>query len=161
MQFSNSKDFGVLEVLFDDKTRTILNIRTLDVKEPIPGMELFWLFGILALCVPIFNIYMIVRVRRSEYKRKWLKYLAIIVFNVPAITYHAIGGFSLQLSSFQILLGISFQYMGYLNSAWTFGVPLGGLYILWQLKRGKDKPQDFTPAETPIFEEQSSRETLV
>ena len=38
--------------------------------------------------------------------------------------------------------------MGYLNSAWTFGVPLGGLYFLWQLKNGKDKPIEIATIET-------------
>ena len=34
--------------------------------------------------------------------------------------------------------------MGYLGSAWTFGIPLGGLYWLWQLNR---KPEDDVPME--------------
>lgn len=112
----------------------------------------FWLFGLLALCVPIFNIYMMVRVKRSQYKKKWLKYLAIIILNVPAVTYNAVNGLSLQLLSFQILFGISFQYIGYLNSAWTLGIPLGGLYLLWQLKNGKDKPTEFATEEIALFE---------
>jgi len=33
------------------------------------------------------------------------------------------------------LFGISFSYMGYLSSVWTFGIPLGGLYWLWKLKK--------------------------
>lgn len=152
MQFANDKEFGVFQVLFDDNSRKILNIKTLDVKAPIPKMVGFWLFGLLALCVPAFNIYMIVRIKRSQYRKKWLKYLAVIILNVPAITYNAVNGLSLQLLSFQILFGISFQYMGYLNSAWTFGIPLGGLYLLWQLKNGKDKPTEFDTEETALFE---------
>ena len=152
MQFANDKEFGIFQVLFDDNSKKILNIKTLDVKAPIPNMVGFWVFGILALCVPVFNIYMIVRIKRSQYKKKWLKYLAVIILNVPAVTYNAVNGLSLQLLSFQILFGISFQYMGYLNSAWTFGIPLGGLYLLWQLKNGKDKPTEFATEEPALFE---------
>jgi len=66
-----------------------------------------------------------------------LKYIAVIFLNVPAFTYAAVNGFSFNLLSFQFLLGISFSYMGYLNSAWTFGLPLGGLYWFWKLKMKK------------------------
>jgi len=137
MQISNSKEFGVLQVLFDDKSKKVLTIKTLDVKDTIPNMTPFWLFGILAICISIFNIYMIVKIKRSKFKKKWLKYLAIIFLNVPAITYKAVGGLSLGLS-FQILLGISFEFPGYLTSFWTFGIPLGGLYIFWKLQKQKD-----------------------
>lgn len=160
MQYSNDKEFGVLQALFDDKSKKILSIKTLDVKEAIPSMTLFWLFGVLAICIPVFNIYMIVRIKRSEYQKKWQKYLAIIALNVPAITYNAIGGLSFSLLSFQILFGISFEYMGYLNSSWTFGLPLGGLYLLWQLNKGKNKPIKFAPEESTIFEADKVNETV-
>lgn len=135
IEFSNDKEFGVLKVLFDDTSGKILKINALEVKQPIPSMTFFWLFGLLAIVVPIFNIYVIRQVKRSQRNRKWLKYLAIVVFNVPAITYTAVGGLSVQPLNFQILLGISFSYMGYLNSAWTFGLPLGGLYWFWRLRQ--------------------------
>jgi hypothetical protein len=77
-------------------------------------MIYYWLFGILALSVFAFNIYMIRKVRRSSMKKKWQKYLAIIILNVPAIGYKAVGGFFIELFSFQIMLGMSFEKMGYL-----------------------------------------------
>ena len=137
IEFSNDKEFGVFKVLFDDTSRKILNINTLDVKQPIPSMTVFWLFGLLALCVPVFNIYVIRKIKRSELKKKWIKYIAVIFLNVPAFTYAAVNGFSFSLLSFQILLGVSFSYMGYLSSVWTFGLPLGGLYWFWKLKTNK------------------------
>lgn len=153
MQFSNKKDFGVLQVLFDDKSRKIINIKTLDIKAAIPNMTSFWLFGLLAICVPIFNVYMIVRVKRSQYHKKWPKYLAIILLNVPTITYKALGGLSFALLSFQILLGVSFEYMGYINSAWAVGIPVGGLYVLWQLWKGKDKLTQVPSNDRTILQE--------
>lgn len=138
VEFSNKKDFGVLKVLFDDKSKKIINIKTLEVKEQIPSMTVFWLFGLLAICVLLFNIYVIRQVKRSNLEKKWLKYIAILFFNVPALTYNAVNGFSFSLLSFQILFGLSFSFMGYLNSAWTFGIPLGGLYWLWKLRQRSD-----------------------
>jgi len=137
VQFSNEKEFGVFKVLFDDTSRKILNINTLNVKGTIPSMTIFWLYGLIALCVPVFNIYVIRKIKKSELHKKWLKYIAVIFLNVPAFTYAAVNGFSFNLLSFQFLLGISFSYMGYLSSAWTFGLPLGGLYWFWKLKMKK------------------------
>ncbi|GAA3585866.1 hypothetical protein [Snuella lapsa] len=135
IEFSNDTEFGVFEITFDDNSNKILHIKTLDLKEKIPNMIWFWLFGILAICVPIFNIWIIRKIKKSNLKKKWLKYIAVIFLNVPAITYSAIYGLSFNLLSFQILFGISFSYMGYLSSAWTFGIPLGGLYWLWKLNK--------------------------
>ena len=139
IEFNNKKEFGVLEVLFDDKSQKILNIKTLDVKAPIPTMTYFWLFGLLAICIPIFNIYVIRQIKRSDLKKKWLKYIAVIFLNTPAITYAAVSGLSFKLINLQILLGVSFGYMGFLNSYWTFGIPLGGLYWFWKLRQQKNE----------------------
>lgn len=139
VEFNNKKDFGVLKVLFDDESKKILNIKTLDVKAPIPTMTYFWLFGLLAICIPIFNIYVISQINKSELNKKWLKYISVIFINVPALSYAAVNGFSFDLLSFQLFFGISFSYMGFLNSYWTFGIPLGGLYWLWKLRQLKNE----------------------
>lgn len=135
IEFSNDTEFGVFEISFDDHSNKILHIKTLDLKEKIPNMIWFWLFGVFAICVPIFNIWIIRRIKKSNLKKKWLKYIAIICLNVPAISYNSIHGLSLSIVSFQLLFGISFSYMGYLNSVWTFGIPLGGIYWLWKLNK--------------------------
>lgn len=142
IQYCNNTDVGVFEVLFADQSNKIQSIKILDVKEPIPNMIPFWLFGILALCIPAFNIYVIRLVKKSDTRRKWLKYIAVCLFNVPAITYASTGGINFEAFNFQILLGISFNYLGYLNSYWTFGIPLGGLYWLWKIKTNRIKPTD-------------------
>ena len=48
--------------------------------------------------------------------------------------------------------------MGYLNSAWTFGLPLGGLYWFWKLKQKSELTAETeskidNPTETIIEEE--------
>jgi hypothetical protein len=142
VEFNNQKDFGVLQILFDDNSKKILNIKTLDLRAPIPTMTLFWLFGLIAICIPIFNIYVIIQIKRSDLKKKWRKYIAVILLNTPAITYAAVKGLSFKLINLQILLGISFGYMGFLNSFWTFGIPLGGIYWFWKLRQQKNEVKD-------------------
>ena len=145
IEFSNGKELGVLQVLFDDTSNKILNIHTLDIKARKPNMFLFWLFGILPLTVLLFNIYVIRRIKRSSLTRKWIKYLAVIVLNVPAISYAAVDGLSYKLLNFQILFGVGFSLMGYFGSVWTFGIPLGGIYWLWKLNQQKKSPVDINP----------------
>jgi len=148
VQIDNEEAFGVLKLLFDDRSKKIMSILPLNVKEKIPNMLPFWLFGLLALCIPIFNIYVINQIRKSSLNRKWLKYLAVLFFNVPAISYSAVSGLGLSLLSFQVLLGISFSYMGYLNAIWTFGIPLGGMYWFWKLSNKKAAPQQASEMTT-------------
>ena len=138
IEFSNGKNLGVFQVLFDDTSNKILNIHTLEIKAEKPNMLLFWLFGILPLTVLLFNIYVIRKIKKSNLKRKWIKYLAVIVLNVPAISYAAVDGLSYKLLNFQILFGVGFSLMGYLGSVWTFGIPLGGIYWLWKLHQQKN-----------------------
>ena len=142
VQLSNGKEFGALVVLFDDASGKILNINKGSYfNQPVPNMIPFWMFGILAICVPVFNIYVIRKVAKSALKRKWLKYIAICVFNAPAIKYVAVTGFSMKILSFQVLLGFGFSLMGYMGSVWTFGIPLGGLYWLYKLSKNKEMMQ--------------------
>ena len=137
IEFTNEKEFGVFQVLFDDNSKKIININTLDVKAPIPNMILFWFFGVLPLAVLLFNIYAIREIKKSTLSKKWLKYLAILFFNVPTITYSAVEGLSYKILNFQFFFGISFSFMGFMGSVWTFGIPLGGIYWLWKLKQHK------------------------
>lgn len=139
MQFANKKEFGIVKVWFDDNSKKVIFIKTLDVKEPVPNMTIFWLFGLLAISVVIFNIYVLRQIKRSNLKKKWIKYLAVIFINVPAITFTPVEGLSYSLFTFQFMLGISFSFMGYLNTAWTFGVPLGGLYWIWKLRQKNEE----------------------
>lgn len=153
LQFSNNKEFGVLEFAFDDVSKKILSLNVKDVKESVPSTAIFWLFGLVALCVPVFNIYMLIKIRNSNLRKKWLKYIAVILLNVPTITFALMSGITLNIFNFQILLGISFAFMGYLNATWSFGIPLGGLYWFWRLKRKVNLPlEDNTNSPSEILD---------
>ena len=147
IEFSNGKEFGVFQVLFDDNSKKIIN--TLDVKSPLPNMMLFWLFGILPLTVLLFNIYVIREIKKSTLSKKWLKYIAVLFFNTPTITYSAVEGLSYKIINFQFFFGISFSLEGFLGSVWTFGIPLGGIYWLWKLKQHKFD-EEFNPKKEEL-----------
>lgn len=77
-EFCNKKDIGAFQVLFDDKSKKIITIKTLDIKIPKPQMFTFWLFGIVPICVLLFNIYVISQIKKSTLSKKRLKYLAVL-----------------------------------------------------------------------------------
>lgn len=139
IEFKNKEYFGVFKILFDDASQKILEITILDIKERIPSMTIFWLVGLIAILVPVFNIYVIYKVKKSSLKKKWIKYIAIIFLNIPTISYFAANGFSFNLSQIQLFFGFGFSVMGYMYSFWSIGVPLGGLYWFWRLSVRKQK----------------------
>jgi hypothetical protein len=114
----------------------------MDMKLPVPDTSKFWLFTVLFLCVPLFNIYMLIRVKRSDMQYKWLRYLAILFINLFGIGYHITQGFFYFLFGAQMFLGFSFKPMGYIGTSIIFAIPVGGLYILWQLKTGRYKKDE-------------------
>lgn len=141
IEIKNEKEFGIIKVVFDDTSKKILNLDTLNIRQKIPSLLTFWLFGLLAFGIPIFNIYVIYLIRKSHLKRKWLKYLAVMVLNVPSISFTPIYGFSYQLFIFQGLFGISGHVSGYTKMIWSFGIPIAGIYWLWKLKSKKQEVQ--------------------
>lgn len=155
IEFTNATHFGVFRIIFDDTSGKILHIKMLDVKRPIPSMTLFWIFGILPAIVLVFNIYVIRKIKQSDLKKKWLKYVGVLFFNVPAISFSPLAGLTMKYLSFQILLGVSFSYMGYLNTAWTFGIPLGGMYWLWNLSKKSQNNTLLNDVDTPEKESDS------
>jgi hypothetical protein len=148
MQISNDKELGVIEVIFDNKTNDIINVKALQIKEPIPSMTDFWIFGIVCLLIPSFNIYVIRKVWRSNMSHKWLRTLVIIVVNVCAVGCVPVKGLVFTLLKLQPVLGINFIKMGYLGSSWVLGIPLGGIYMLWLLKTGNYQKAPVTQKAT-------------
>jgi hypothetical protein len=112
------------------------------MKRPVPDTSKIWFFTILFICVPLFNIYMLIRVKRSDMQYKWLKYLAILFVNVLGISYHITQGFFFFLWGVQMFLGFGFKPMGYAGTSIIFAIPLGAMYILWQLKTGNYKKDE-------------------
>ena len=153
VEFRNSTDIGVLQVLFDNVSGKIDNIQSLNVRQPVPDMTKFWLFGLLALLVVIINITAIILAIRSKLKLKWLYCIAIFVVNAPSIQYGAAPGLSFKLWSDQYLMGIDFQKIGYLGSFWTIGIPIAAIFTICRLlffnKKAKAEPEVNQTTATP------------
>jgi len=149
VQIADKNRFSIFQLTWTGNHK-ISGIGMANTIYPVPNLRLFWIVGILlALLVLGFNIYVIIRVYKSDVVRKWLKYLIIVLLNIPVIGYHAIGGVFFKLLSFQ-LLGIGFSADNYLNTYWAIGVPLGAIIVLWRLKaslyRTKDDDTFYTTA---------------
>src|SRR5690606_26736531 len=114
LQFENETNFGVVEMLYDDNSKKLLNINILDVKQPIPNTSLLYVIGLISLIIPIFNIYVINKIRKSNLSKKWLKYIAVVIFNFPTFIYNVVTGLGFKIFQFTFL-GLGFQATGYLN----------------------------------------------
>lgn len=157
VEYTNHKHVGIFQVLFDDISKKIININAQDVMAPIPSMTYFWLFGLLALCIPTFNIYVIWSLAKSDLNHKWLKYIAVVCLNIPVIAYTAVNGISFKLIHLQIM-GVGYGAAGYLNSYWAFGIPLGGIYWFWKLRQPREEEIELVIKNTQEEEPQSTTE---
>lgn len=137
VEFRSDSNIGMFLLSFDDRSGKILRIDFASVKEPIPNMTVFWLFGILPLSVLLFNIWVLLQIRRSSLSKKWLRYLGIILLNVPTFTYTAVGGLSIKYFH-ALIFGCGFGVGAILSSYWSFCLPLGAFYQLWRLRRKQD-----------------------
>lgn len=138
IQLKNSIHYGYITLLFDDEVKKVGIIHIENIKNEIPSMTFFWLFGLIPILIVGFNIYTIRRVAKSNVNRKWLKIIGIVILNVPAITYSVVNGFKFELLSFQIFLGMSLGLMGYIGTFWTFGIPIGSLIANFKINKLKN-----------------------
>lgn len=138
IQIKNDTHFGIIEATINEQNNKIQYINLLNYKEEIPSFLLLYLAGLIAIGVAAMNIIAINRIRKSSVKRKWLRIIGVLFFNVPAITLTALGHFSLDIS-FQILLGVGFSATGIDETLVTFGIPIGSIVTLITLKTGEQK----------------------
>jgi hypothetical protein len=155
MQISNGKEFGVFKFSYLLENKKIVDFHMRKFFVPVPHLTVWWLLLILALSVPLFNVYMIVRVKRSNLNRKWLYYISIILINITSIGYHAIFGFFFNIKNIQPLAGFGFAKEGFINTYIVVGVPMGALFALWQLKRNRFVTQEEVQPEIENNPEES------
>ncbi len=84
---------------------------------------------------------------RSNMADKWLYCIITIVINISAIGCLPVRGLVFNLYKIQPFLGISFIQLGVMGSTFVAGIPLGGLYVLWLLKKGDYKKTEPTPSK--------------
>lgn len=138
IQIKNDSHFGIIEATINEQNNKIQYINLLNYKKEIPSFLLLYLAGLIAIGVAVLNIIAINRIRKSALKRKWLRIIGVLFFNVPAITVTALGHFSLEIS-FQMLLGVGFSATGIDETLVTFGIPLGSIVTLIMMKTGEKR----------------------
>lgn len=131
--FQNDKNYGFVKFIYDDNSKKILNVMPEFSNKPLPSMALFYIILIIGLLIPIFNIYVFNMIRKSELKRKWLKYIALILLNFPTIKYFPLEGFDFQFLNFQFL-GYGFSYYSIFSNV-VIALPIGAIYWFWKLKK--------------------------
>lgn len=138
--FQNDKNYGIIKFIYDDNSKKVLNVNPEFSNQPLPSMLLFYGVAIVGLLIPIFNIYVLNMIRKSQLKFKWLKYIALILLNFPTIKYSALEGFNFQFFNFQFL-GYGFNFMSIFSSV-AIALPIGAIYWFWKLKKIK-KVQEY------------------
>lgn len=134
IQIKSDTHFGIIEATINEQTNKIKYINLLNYKEEIPSFILIYLAALIAIGVAALNIKAINRIRKSELKRKWLRIIGVLFFNVPAITLTALGSLNIDIS-FQMLLGVSFSATGIDQTFITFGIPIGSIVTLIKVKK--------------------------
>lgn len=134
--FENETDYGRVEFIYDDNTGKILNVAPDYAKQPIPSMTLHYLFIIIGFIILAFNIYMIVHIKKSNIKRKWLAYIGIIFLNFPTLIYNTTTGLDFQFFKFQFF-GFGIDALGTYFSNVFLSIPIGAIIWFWKLNQIK------------------------
>ena len=101
-----------------------------------PYSASFWIALILGLGVVAFNIFTIVKVKKSKLDRKWLMYLLIILLNNPYI-YTSPERISTGLNIIHIL-GFGYAFAGPYSFV-KIGIPIGAFIAWYKMKKQKQK----------------------
>lgn len=140
VQIEDSRRFSVFQ-LTSDRDNHISTFGMLNTIYLKPGSTL-WLIGIpVMLLIVAFNIYVIVKVYKSDVTKKWIKYLMIIFLNLPAIGYHTMSGVMFELLSLRVL-GVGLGWGDYFNTYWCIGLPIGATIVLWRIKSNLYRTKD-------------------
>lgn len=119
-------------------TPTTNKVIAFNLSEPydLPYSASFWIALILGLGVVAFNIFTIVKVKKSNLDRKWLMYLLIILLNNPYI-YTSPEEISTGLSIIHIS-GFGFAFAGQYSFV-KIGIPIGAFIAWYKMKKQKQK----------------------
>jgi len=135
IQMDNKRQFGVLQFVFEDSSGKLLSIKPIGRIYAIPDLSNFWLLGLIPLLVLLFNIYVIVLIKRSSVIKKWQKYLLVVLGNFPVFSYSVMAGIGFKLFAL-LFLGVAVSTMGYMDYTWQIGLPIGAGYVWWKLHNG-------------------------
>lgn len=133
VQIEDGYKFSVIQVVFNDANK-IVSFGMLREIYPKPKTQRMWMIGIPILLIVLgFNIFVMYKVYKSDVRRKWLKFLMILLLNLPSIGYSAINGVFFKIIYIN-LLGVSFSYSSYWSTYLVISFPIGAIIVYWKLK---------------------------
>jgi predicted transcriptional regulator with HTH domain len=121
---------------YNPTTNKPISIQLSDPYENPYTTSFWWIAAILGLGVLAFNIFTIVKVKKSNLDRKWLMYLLIILLNTPYIS-SSPEKISAGISIIHIL-GFGYAFMGKYSFV-KIGIPIGAFIAWYKMKKQKQK----------------------
>lgn len=130
-----------VETLINDQAQKFQYVNLTVPPRQAPGLMLFSIVALLALTVPALYIVALVRVRSAFDHGRWWRYLTVLAFNLPTVTFLATGDIHVNLVQNQMMLGYAINLAGLSHIAVTIGLPVGAVYWIVRLK---GRPQGTT-----------------
>lgn len=125
---------------YNPTTNKPISIRLSEPYENPYTTSFWWIAAILGIGVMAFNIFTIVKVKKSNLDRKWLMYLLIILLNTPYIS-SSPEKISAGISIIHIL-GFGYAFMGKYSFV-KIGIPIGAFIAWYKMKKNaKEKSLD-------------------
>jgi predicted transcriptional regulator with HTH domain len=124
------------KIYYNPTTNKPISIQLSDPYENPYTTSFWWIAAILGLGVLAFNIFTIVKVKKSNLDRKWLMYLLIILLNTPYIS-SSPEKISAGISIIHIL-GFGYAFMGKYSFV-KIGIPIGAFIAWYKMKKQKQK----------------------
>ena len=142
IMLSNGNKSTMLTLFYNRETGKPYYFHVDDVREC--DMTRFWILSSLGLLVIAFIIYTIVRVKKSDMKKKWVKYILAVVVNIPLFLVTSSG---VKLSLGLSIMGVGFEYLGP-DSYTKIAFPLGSIIVLYLLRKHNKKKETETVETT-------------
>lgn len=124
------------KIYYNPTTNKPISIQLSEPYENPYTTSFWWIAAILGLGVMAFNIFTIVKVKKSNLDRKWLMYLLIILLNTPYIS-SSPEKISAGISIIHIL-GFGYAFMGKYSFV-KIGIPIGAFIAWYKMKKQKQK----------------------
>lgn len=154
IMLSNGNKSTMLTLFYNRETGKPYYFHVDDVREC--DMTRFWILSSLGLLVIAFIIYTIVRVKKSDMKKKWVKYILAVVVNIPLFLVTPVGvkpflflvtSSGVKLSLGLSIMGVGFEYLGP-DSYTKIAFPLGSIIVLYLLRKHNKKKETETVEAT-------------
>ncbi len=135
LEIANETTYAIIIMNYNPSTGKVKGIQIGQTQQIIP-MTKYWVSLAIGLLVIAFIIYTIVKIKRSDTKKKWLKYILTILINCPTMVISA-QTMTLQLFKIQ-LFGFGFTFFGHQYNV-NVAFPLAAIVILYMLTKEKNK----------------------